>query len=165
MSLSSWWIPGPVLQLLSSRCFGMQPWRRGIMGRTSIDSTVSPTSADQQIPSLMDFDQENILCGSVNVSLRELQHNFCILLLFLTKFMCYIHMSVPGFFWCCQLWEEDIKLLMLGFAEVLTLNKSPPSTNRAGVQGWYWHVPAPPVLCIFQSYRLFIMVATEGVTL
>lgn len=37
-------------------------------------------------------------------------------------------MSLPGFFWWCALWEEDIQLLMLGFPEVLTLNKSPPST-------------------------------------
>lgn len=66
-------------------------------------------------------------------------------------------MSVPGFFWCCQLWEEDIKLLMLGFAEVLTLNKSPPSTIRAGVQGWHWHVPAQSVLCIKRIFCLPVL--------
>lgn len=112
------------------------------MGRTSMDSIVSPASADLQMPSLMDWDQENTLYGSVNVSLRESQHYCFALLLFLAKFRYCIHMSLPGFFWCCGLWEEDIQLLMLGFAEVLTLNKSPPSTIRAGVQGSHWHVPA-----------------------
>lgn len=61
MSWSSRRIPGPVLQLLPSRCFGMQPGPQasheggGIMGRTSMDSTVSPASADLQMPSLTDF--------------------------------------------------------------------------------------------------------------
>lgn len=138
-----------------------QSWR-GIVGRTSMDSTVSAPSADPQMPSLTDFDQENTLCGSVNASLRELQHYFFALLLFLAKFRCYT--SLPGCFWCCQLWEEDIKLLMLGFAEVSTLNKSPPSTIRAGVQGWHWHAPllqfcAWREYTVFQSYHLFIMTA------
>lgn len=158
MSWSSRRIPGPVLQLLPSRCFGMQPGSLasheggGIMRRTSMDSIVSPASADLQMPSLMDWDQEITLYGSVNVSLRESQHYCFALLLFLAKFRYCIHMSLPGFFWCCGLGEEDIQLLMLGFAEVLTLNKSPPSTIRAGVQGSHWHVRAPPVLCMKRTY-------------
>lgn len=127
------------------------------MGRTSMDSTVSPASADLQMPSLRDFDQENTLCGSANASLREPQHYFFALLLFLAKFRYCVHMSLPGFFWRCQLWEEDIKLLMLGFAEVLTLYDSPSSTIRAGVQGWHWHVPAPPVLCVKRIYSFPVL--------
>lgn len=56
-----------------------------------MDSTVSPASADLQMPSLMDSDQENTLCGCVNASLREPQHYFFALLLFLAKFRCCIH--------------------------------------------------------------------------
>lgn len=51
------------------------------MGRTSMDSTVSPASADLQMPSLTDFFfQENTLYGSVNASRREPQHYFFIVI-------------------------------------------------------------------------------------
>lgn len=88
------------------------------MGRANMDSTVSPTSADLQMSSLTDRDQAKTLYGSANSSLRETRHYFFVLLLFLTKFRCCIHMPLAGFFWCCGIWEEDIQLLVLGSAEV-----------------------------------------------
>lgn len=65
--------PGPVLQLLPSSWWGMQPGAagEGTIGRASMDSTVSPTLADLQMFSLMDYDQANTLYGSINSPLRE----------------------------------------------------------------------------------------------
>lgn len=65
--------PGPVLQLLPSSWWGMQPGAagEGTMGRASMDSTASPTSADLQMSSLMDCDQANTLYSYINSSLRE----------------------------------------------------------------------------------------------
>lgn len=75
------------------------------MGRVSMDSTVSPTSADLQMSSIMDRDQADTLYGSVKSSLREKRHYYFALPLFLAKFSCCMHMHLAGFFWCCRIWE------------------------------------------------------------
>lgn len=131
-----------------------QPRRRGIMGRTSMDSTVhGSASADPQMPSLMDFDQENTFCCSVNASLREPQHYFFVLLLFLAKLSTHV----------CACLLLVLSALGRGHqaldagVEVLTLNKCPPNTIRAGVQGWHLHVPAPPVLCIKRIFCFSVL--------
>ena len=126
------------------------PWGRSAW-------TVSPASADLQMTSLMDHDQPNTLCGFINSSLREIRHYFFVLSLFLAKFRCCVHIPLASCFWCCGTWEEDIQLLVLGSAEVWTLNEGLPSTGKAGVWGSHSHVPAQSVLCVkrstvFQSY-------------
>lgn len=64
------------------------------VGRACMDSTVSPTSADLQMSSLMDRDRAN----TINSSMRETWHYLFVLSLFLAKFRCCIHMPLAGFF-------------------------------------------------------------------
>lgn len=152
----------------AARAMG-QSWRRGIMGRTTMDSRVSPTSADLQMPSLMDSDQENTLYG-VNTSLRELQHYFFALLLFLAKFRCCGHMSLPASSGAVNVGKRTSSSwcwALLRFQHWIRVLPAPLGLMcKAGTGMSLLHqFCARKQYTVFQSYHLFIMVATEGVNL